>query len=161
MTDKPTKLEKESRIDRVLQMLVAGSSKSEIKKMCRSSFGVSARTAERYLSSARNILIEELDEPREVLIARSLGLYRSVVSDNKSSTINKLRAQKRVDKIMGLESPLKHEITGKDGKPIQQQIIDPQHASKIASDPALAAAAQTLGVAMGLPTGVVDEDESE
>jgi hypothetical protein len=156
-----TQQEKQLRLDLVLHMLTHGHTKGEIKEACRDQFASSYRTTERDIATARDLLMAELDETREAMLARSLSLYRSILNDPRASLLDKVRAQKRIDKIMGLEAPLKHEVTGKDGRPIQTQMIDPAKATEIASDPELAGHAQALGIAYGLPTGAVDEDDSE
>ena len=69
MANKPTQKEKEHRIAKVLKMLVDGYTKGEIKRECRERFDASARTVERYLQQARNLLIEELEEPIEAIKA--------------------------------------------------------------------------------------------
>ncbi|HAI10602.1 MAG TPA: hypothetical protein DCM28_02785 [Phycisphaerales bacterium] len=161
MANKPTQKEKEHRIAKVLKMLVDGYTKGEIKRECRERFDASARTVERYLQQARNLLIEELEEPIEAIKARSLTLYRSIINDRKATLLDKVRAQKRIDKIMGLEAPLKHEVSGRDGRPIQTQMIDPAKATKIAGDPAMAAHAEALGLTLGLPTGEITDDEGD
>ncbi|MFG0247514.1 MAG: hypothetical protein ACF8OB_01400 [Phycisphaeraceae bacterium JB051] len=156
-----TQQEKKLRINRVLDMLTKGHTKGEIKQVCRDEFGCSYRTTERDIASAREELMREADEDRKAMLARSLSFYRAITTNDGESTLNKLRAQKRIDKIMGLEAPLKHEHSGRDGRPIQTQMIDAEKATQIAGDPELAAHAEALGVALNLPTGQIDEDDSE
>jgi len=161
MADKPTKLEKEARIDAVLLWISQGQSKGQIKQLAKAQWDISARTAERYLATCRNLLVKETDESREVLIANSISYYRNFLTSTKVSDLVKLRARERMDKLLGLEAPLKHEVSGRDGGPVKTQMIDPVRATQIAGDPTLAGHAEALGIALGLPAGKVDEEDSE
>lgn len=156
-----SKTEINERTDMILLWISQGQSKGQIKQLAKTKWDVSARTVERSLVGCRKLLLKEIDESREVLVANSISYYRNFLTDPKASEHAKLRARERMDKILGLDAPLKHELTGKDGKPIQTQTIDPAKATEIAGDPELAGHAEALGVAFNLPTGKVDEDKSE
>ncbi len=155
--NKPTRKEYDTRIDAVAKLLVQGAKKGEIKKQAKDQWGVSARTVENYLARARERLIAEMDEPKEVLVLQALHIYEAVINDGESYGMEKIKARERIDKLLGLESPFRHELSGPGGKPIQTSTLSPEAARKIAEDPDMAEAAKMLGLGLGLPTGDVDD----
>jgi len=61
-------------------------------------------------------LVEELNEgDRETHRARSLDQYRMLLRDDNSSAVVRLKAQERIDRILGLEAPaeVRQEVYGK------------------------------------------------
>jgi hypothetical protein len=100
---KPTRKEKEERIDLTLRLLSRGVYKGEVKVVLHARYGVGARTAERYLSRAREILRgrtgRSLDEHR----LDAFAFYESIIQDPEATTRERLLAQARIDKLLGLE----------------------------------------------------------
>jgi hypothetical protein len=100
---KPTRVEEEARVAYTVHLLSRYAYKGEIKRLLKQRFGISARSCERYLARARELLRErtgaDLDEHR----ALSLGFYESVIRDPATTTREQLLAQKRIDKLLGLE----------------------------------------------------------
>jgi hypothetical protein len=101
---KPTEQEHAERINRTKTYLSIGMTKGEIKKELKREFGVNHRTVERYLARAREIIIFELRENKDSHAARSLGFYRSVLSNPNACIRDKLRAQQRIDFMLGLHT---------------------------------------------------------
>jgi hypothetical protein len=99
---KPTEQGFAERIDRTKTYLSYGMTKGEIKVELKREFGVNHRTVERYLARARDILLAELREDRESHKAKSLGFYHSVFNDPDASIRDKIRAQQRIDFMLGL-----------------------------------------------------------
>ena len=126
--NKPTKKDYLGRIRLVADMMARGYRKADIKTVCRRRFGVCYRTVENYISKARKFLLSELATTREDQKARALDLYRGVIRDSSGNVTvrERLIAQTRVDKILGLEEPLtihqqgimKHEHTA------ESQLVD-------------------------------------
>lgn len=101
---RPTEQEHAERINRTKTYLSSGMTKGEIKKELNREFGVNHRTVERYLARAREILIFELRENNDSHAARSLGFYRSVLGNPNVSIRDQIRAQERIDFMLGLHT---------------------------------------------------------
>ena len=112
---RPTEKERERRIGATAELLARGVRKGDICRVIAARFDCSPRSVDRYLRHARANLIAELDEgDTQIHRARSLDVYRSVLRDQEASHHERLNAQTRIDKILGLEhqfTPLtvKHE----------------------------------------------------
>ena len=66
-------------------------------------YDISPRAVEPYLRCARTMLRQEAAKSREELRAEAYGFYRSVVRDRTVPTSARLRAQKRIDKLLVLD----------------------------------------------------------
>ena len=100
---KPTRKEYLARVKLCMDLLGRGYRKTDIKVVVKKQYGVSYRTVENYLSRARAMLLDELGTTREEQRSRSLDLYRSVLKDSTSSARERILAQQRIDKVLGLE----------------------------------------------------------
>jgi len=110
--DRCTIEEQDERIRLVADLLALGYFKAQIKQTVISRYGVTARTAERYLSRAREMLREYTEEDIEDHRGKALKVYWGVVRDPAATPMEKVRAQQRIDKILGLESAHKVEHSG-------------------------------------------------
>lgn len=81
----------------------------EIKRMAAAKFGVKPRTIEHYLTEVRNERIEESGRTVDDHRADSFHFYISVLRDKKADPRDKIKAQERIDKLLGLERPQKVE----------------------------------------------------
>jgi hypothetical protein len=108
---RPTEQELEERIVVTSRALCRGLTKHEIKRAITSQYRVGWRTVETYLSRARALLIEESGRTRQQLVAEAFGFYNSVLSSN-ASTADKIRARERIDRLFGLDAPMRQEIAG-------------------------------------------------
>lgn len=100
------------RVAFVARMLARGHYKHEIKKACYKKYDVKARAVETYLRLAKNIIRAALDESVEDLRAQSLATYRGVIKSKRATRRDIILAQKRIDKITGVEitQPLQIEL---------------------------------------------------
>jgi hypothetical protein len=109
----------EERIEFVQNCLARYVLKSEIKKAVRQKFGeVSHQSIENYLSRARARILAGVNSTREELKAESVAFYRAVLSDPNSTTMERLKAQQRLDNVFGINAPVKVAQTDTDGKDI-------------------------------------------
>jgi len=108
----------EGRIVVTVALLAQGVRKSQIKRILASKFSVSARTCENYLARAREQLLEEVREERDEQRSLSLALYRSIISNPNSTMKDKILAQQRIDRLLGLEAPIKWASTTTDGQDV-------------------------------------------
>ena len=112
---KPDKKEHQKRIKMCVELLTRGFRDGEIKREVSTRYDCSPRTVERYLRRAREELALELGAPRAEHKARSLDQYRAILRTGGLAPALLIKAQERIDKLMGLESPHKvhQEIEGK------------------------------------------------
>jgi len=108
--------EQNRRVEQLEICLAQGWHKGEIKRHFKTLWSISGFSVERYLSRARENLCKALGETREDHRARSLHLYRSVLSDSKASIRDKLSAQKNIDRLLGLPQPILVAQTTPEGK---------------------------------------------
>ena len=102
---KPTTDEIAERIELCRSMLLRRVPKSTIKRAFRQRFGadIDHGTIERYLTRAREAMLIDLTRGKQALRADSLAFYESILADSKAPCRDKVRAQERIDKLMGLE----------------------------------------------------------
>jgi len=110
-----TKEEKEEIQTHVLRLLAGGNYPSDIKRVIASKYEMSPRSVEGYISRARADLLEQIGIRTEEHRANAYGFYRSMMKNKKLAPKDRLKAQERIDRLLGLESAQKHEVTGKDG----------------------------------------------
>jgi len=118
---RPTRAEHAKRIEFVRKMLGAGATTQDIKAAMRSTYDVRWKTIYRYLARAREQLLAATGKPRADHIAESFELYRQVQADPKEKGLVKLKARALIDKLLGLETPQRHEHSGPGESPIQLQ----------------------------------------
>lgn len=102
---KPTNDEIAERIELCRSMLLRRVPKSTIKRAFRQRFGadIDHGTIERYLTRAREVMLTDLTRGRQTQRANSLALYESVLADPAVTVRDKVKAQERIDKLLGLE----------------------------------------------------------
>lgn len=115
---KPTREEHAERIDTCRLLLTARQPKHAIKRAMTERYGIGARTCERYLSRARAILLKELDGTPDGHKADAYLFYSSIISDKNESSRDRIKAQERIDKLLGLEGPIKFAQTDTQGNDI-------------------------------------------
>jgi hypothetical protein len=112
---KPTKQEHARRIEICRNLLAQRATKGVIKRYLKAEFGTSARTAERYLARAKQLLLLETQKPKEEHVADAYAFYNAVVADTSNKVETRIVAQSRIDFLLGLQSPVKIANTDKDG----------------------------------------------
>lgn len=108
------------RIDFVGSLLARAYRNSEIKAEFRKRFGTyTGRTIDRYVSRAKRKALHASKIPREDWVARSLSTYNDIIRDPKAPHAAKVKAQERIDTVLGLDAAKKVEMAGPNGGPIQ------------------------------------------
>lgn len=102
---RPTELEREQRIERVVDLLGAGRRKSEIKTELETAYGIDVRQAERYLSLARQRIVARTGRSKDEHRVDSFAFYESVCSDQNLPARDRLLARIRLDALLGLDPP--------------------------------------------------------
>ena len=119
---KPTRAEVEDRIESAGQFYAAGLTTGQRKIAMREKFGgMDHATCLRYLARARKRWAAESDltpQQRKAQRGQAIEFYRQQMRNSKVSDRVKIMAQERIDKLLGLESPVRTELSGVDGKPI-------------------------------------------
>jgi hypothetical protein len=102
---RPTTEEVAERIELCRSLLLRRVPKATIKKAFRQRFGgdIDHTTIERYLLRAREAMLEDLTRGRQTHRAGALAFYESVLADHSASLRDKVKAQERIDKLLGLE----------------------------------------------------------
>ena len=107
-----TEAEMEERIALTADLLALHYHKTQIRATIIARYGISGSTAEKYLARARAKLRALLDGDIEEHRSKSLTVYAKVVRDPQATPREKVLAQQRIDKILGLESAHKVEHSG-------------------------------------------------
>lgn len=112
---RPTNDEQAERIEFCRERLLRHLPKFSMKKQFRERFGeeIAANTFEGYLGRARQQLLAELARTKEDMRASSLAFYQSVIGDDTTVRKDQIKAQERIDKLLGLEAPAEQNINVK------------------------------------------------
>lgn len=117
--------EREERVQMVCGLLTRGVQKSLIKSAFRGKYGdISPRHMEVYISEARSRLREQVGVPVEELRGAAYALYCSVLQNEKATINQKLLAQERIDKLLGLELQVGNLILQQNNSVTLQQVMD-------------------------------------
>jgi hypothetical protein len=113
---KPSQEELEERYRVTAQLLAKGLYKGQVKKALGAKYGIESRAAEDYIARAREILLAELNQARDIHKSDALAFYKSIITDPKATVGNKINAQKRIDFILGLHAPTRVAFTDANGR---------------------------------------------
>lgn len=132
---RPTHKEHRERVAMCRALLGKCVHDGDIKRIVAAKYGISKRSVERYLRSAREQMVAETGQPREVLQAESVEFYRTICQKKEAEDRDKIKARERIDKVLGLEAPARLEHSGRDGGPLTLAAIL-ANAEKTAPPPA-------------------------
>ena len=116
--------ELEERVRLTRDLLSKGLYKGQIKKVLKEKYGVDHTTVETYLLRAREILLAELNQARDVHKSDALAFYKSILTDPKATVGNKINAQKRIDFILGLHAPTRVAFTDANGRTLGRNEVE-------------------------------------
>lgn len=100
---KPTVEEYEQRVAYAEFLLCRRIYKCDIKRLMKKKFNVTARAVEDYLSRAKAKLRDRSGKTRAEHQIDSLQFYESVLNGPDSTLRDRMDAQSRIDRLMGLE----------------------------------------------------------
>lgn len=162
---KPTAEEQVEIEDLTYTLLATGQLKSQIKKHLKKwaekkqkelavrnpgiVIQMDARTVERYLSRARDRFIEESGKSKEQLREESLNYYLAIARDLTADHRSRLQARERVDRLYGLDMPIKVAPTDPTGEQSFKHISDKDLDARIFEVLAQATAGNAAGNAGG------------
>ncbi|KZR64549.1 hypothetical protein [Prochlorococcus sp. MIT 1303] len=81
MGKKCTKYEKEKRILQFVQMLSKGAVNSELIHHAASEWGVDERQARNYLHEARQVVIDDVNHDRKIVVAEMVHMMKAVMKE--------------------------------------------------------------------------------
>lgn len=120
---KAGKYESAERVNKIIELLVSGVSSYKIVRYCaeKLDWGVSDRQIEKYKTKAIKYLEKIAIINREKQIGLALRRYEQAVkmAISKDSPKQLVVAQRALCDLLGLNAPARHEVTGKDGDPIE------------------------------------------
>lgn len=153
---KPTAEEQIEIEDLAYSLLASGLLKSQIKAHLkkwaakkekllngRVSIKMDSRTIERYLSRARARMREESGKTTEELREDSLNFYLSIARDITADPRSRIQARERVDRLYGLDKPVKVAPTDPTGDKPYEHLSDAELAARIAEHIAASNAGNT------------------
>lgn len=103
----------EERIAEVEMMLGRHARKGQIHRFIKDKYGVEWRTVDIYIARARVNLLERLRQTKENHRCQSLALYEEILLTGNPR--EKILAQERIDKLLGLEAPRSIAVGGIEG----------------------------------------------
>lgn len=103
--------ELEERVELVRTLLCSRYPKYKIKRLLKERYDVCPRTVENYLARARRELVEATGQGKDEHVADAYAFYLSILENRETATRDKLKAQERMDKLLGLEMPQKFAAT--------------------------------------------------
>lgn len=102
-------------MDAVIGMLGKAWRFGDIKRGLRKLYGpISARTAGRYVTRAREQILKNSSVSKNDWVADSLAVYLGVIRDPKSPASAKVQARARMDSVLGLDNAVVAGVSVKD-----------------------------------------------
>ena len=126
------KMNRSAAARQVAEWLALGRRKGEIKKLLREQYdGVGVRRIEDVITLAKRYLAEITDRTPEDHKVEAYNVYRSMISNPDVPDNVKVMAQKRIDRLYGLEQPMqiKHTV---DGDMAIREVLDDPEALQLA-----------------------------
>ncbi len=112
---RPTLDEIEKRVDDVEVLMARQARKSQIHSIICKKYNCDWRTVDNYVNRARARLLLRLNETKTEHRSKSLALYQQVIVTG--TPREKILAQERIDKLLGLEAPRLFGHGGAEGMP--------------------------------------------
>ena len=101
-----TKIERDQIVPDIITMLDERAYDHQIFAAMKEKYDISRRTAQRYLSRARDERILRTQKPAEEHRVDAYEFYLSVTRDKNATAGEKVRAQNSIDKLLGLRRPV-------------------------------------------------------
>jgi len=120
----PSKAELAERIEFVRALVSRRCLTSVIKAEFRSQFGdATHETILRYVSRARVQILADAARGRDEMRAESLAFYNGMLADPGASHRDRIRAQERIDKLLGLERPQQLEVLTREAVEVDEHVV--------------------------------------
>lgn len=136
---RPDSDETQSRVEYTAFLLARRIYKSDIKRLLMRKYNIKARMCEIYISKAKELLIQDSGQTREQHRLQSLRFYESVLGGPDAELRDRMWAQERIDRLLGLEAPAQHEhdvsVTGDFMLNIIESVVERTHAKHADESP--------------------------
>lgn len=109
----------ESAVTLAIALLSARQEKHIIKAALKAKYKIHARTAETVISRARERIRQQTTRSPDEHRLDAYAFYNSIVSDTERSAKERILAQERIDKLLGLQRPERLEVSGPNAGPIE------------------------------------------
>jgi hypothetical protein len=106
------------RVELCRKLLASHASESDVERALVQKFGVGRRQARRYLAAARRAMLVAAERSREVHLAEAYAFYRSLAANADAKDADRIKAQERIEKLLGLDSASPAESPDVDGQPL-------------------------------------------
>jgi len=105
--NRTSEVQLDGRIRQVEKLLLRGSSYSDLVTFCDGTFGVSERTAERYIAEAYRRIRLAHEKDRELDIAIAKARYEEIIrlAIERMELAVAVSAQRNIDRLLGLDAP--------------------------------------------------------
>lgn len=107
MSHKPTSVERLLRVEKVMELLAAGTKRARIVQYCAEKWQVVERTADNYIAAAYELMADESRIRRDREMGRSLirlnNLYMRAMTDEQYNTA--LAVERERIQLLGLRAP--------------------------------------------------------
>lgn len=102
-------------------MMARRITKGTIKVALAKQFGLTPRSIERVLARVRDNAIANFNRPKVEHQGEAIAFYETVIRDPNAKNADKIRAQERIDWLLGLSAQFAQrvEISGPDGQPVE------------------------------------------
>ena len=117
-TARGTRGEERERVELCRKLLASRASECDVERAAMQSFGVGRRQARRYVALARQAMLAAAGRSREVHLAEAYAFYCSLIAQTETKDADRIKAQERIEKLLGLEPPSRGEATDSDGAPL-------------------------------------------
>jgi len=148
--------------EQAIALRIAGCSYKEIAEQLGLSCGGAHKTVMRVLEKDAAKTAEDAERLRQMELMRLdrmlLGLWTQAKAGNQGAVDRVLRIMERRSKYLGLDAPVRRELSGPEGGPIQHE-YDFSHLSDAELDAALAAAEAAEGGATSEATEEAGAEE--
>ena len=105
-TEMKTRHNVERRIEYVVHLLRKYSyRRALILRKIKTRYGVGDRQTQNYIAEAQKHLLLHIKDEKDNQKSSSICVYQGVIQDPNATNADKIRAQERIDKILGLEEP--------------------------------------------------------
>ena len=117
----PTRAEHDERVEFVAELLVRQQKRMQIHRAVQAKWPVHWRSVDRYLVHAKEMLRKQAqmskDDAKNIGVNVLIGVFR----EGKAS--ERVAAVRVWSEIWGYNAPVKHEVSGADGQPLQPLVL--------------------------------------
>ena len=100
------------------KLLALRVSESDIERALAGKFGVGRRAARRCVALAWQRMLTAAGRSRDVHVADAYAFYCSLIANADTKDADRIKAQERIEKLLGLEPASPTETSGLDGEPL-------------------------------------------